>query len=128
MSHYLKSNEGFDHRFRLKDIDPSTGMNKEVILKGRVWYPKNITIVSDEEFEELKGFEQITQLMKRMVIQDIPELPNNYFDAMELAQKNAQILHQTKNELNKKDEVISEKDKEIEELKKKMKDAGVPIE
>lgn len=128
MSRILKSNEGYDHRFRLSRIDPNTNGNVEIIIKGRVHYPKNITIVSDEDWDEIKDFEQITSLMRKMVIQELTEVPNNFYDAMELAQRNTQLLAQKKVETEQKDRQLENKDKEIEELKKKMRDAGVPVE
>jgi hypothetical protein len=126
--HYLRSNDNYDHEFRLKRLGED---NLGIIwtLKGRAHLNKNISIIDNEEdYEDIMSFEQIKQLMKRNVVSEIPEIPRNFYSAMELASKNAQLLAQSKLSEKTANDKLNEKDEEIRLLKEKAKAAGVNLD
>lgn len=125
---YLRSNDNYDHEFRLKRIG-TDGIGIIWILYGRGHLNKNISIIENEEdYEDIMSFEQVKQLIKRNVVQEIPSIPNNYYSAMEIASKNAQLLQQSKISEQETINKLKEKDEEIERLKKKAKDAGFDLD
>ncbi len=126
--HYLRSNDNYDHEFRLKRPGPD-GLGIVWTLFGRAHQNKNISIIeNDEDYADIMGFEQIKQLKKRMVVTELDKVPNNYFNAMELASKNAKLIQENNIALQQKDTTITEKDLEIERLKQKAKDAGIDLD
>lgn len=140
MQHYLRSADNYDHQFNLAvkvkkedgtfewkvKMDPETAEPMRWVLLGREHKNKNISIIdNDEDFEWIMSFEQIKQLMKRHVVQEVPEIPQNYYNAMELASRNAQLLNNARTEKEIVTQQLSQKDQEIEALKDKLKKAGI---
>ena len=137
--HVFRSMDNYDHEFNLADkvekdgevtwklrIDPENNQPYKWILRGRAHNNKNISIIdNDKDFEYIMGFEQIKVLMKRNVVTIIDEVPTTYYSAMEIASRNAGLIRnlETEKEINRQN--IEVKDKEIEELKQKLKDAGI---
>jgi len=96
---------------------------------GRIHQNKNISVIeNDEDYEDIMSFEQIKQLMKRNVVQEVDSIPNNYYSAMELASKNAQLLQQSKLNENSANSKLAEKEEEIRLLKEKAMSAGVDLD
>ena len=138
--HYLRSADNYDHQFNLATkvekedgtfewkvkMDPETAEPMRWVLYGREHKNKNISILTnDEDFEWIMSFEQIKQLIKRHVVQEIPEIPQNYYNAMELASRNAQLLQNEKSAKQIAEQQLGQKDNEIETLKDKMRKAGI---
>jgi hypothetical protein len=104
-------------------MDPETGVGMIWILKGRSHHPKNISIIeTDEDYFDIMEYEQIIQMKKRNIVQEIPEIPTSYYSAVEMAGKHAKALQDAKAEQAEKDRLISEKDARIAELEKKLAD------
>ena len=137
--HFLRSIDNYDHEFNLADkvevdgivtwklrIDPENNQPYKWILRGRAHNNKNISIIdNDQDFEYIMSFEQIKVLMKRNVVSIIEEIPKTFYSAMELASQNAGLLRNLEGEKEVNRQQIIAKDNEIEELKQKLKDAGV---
>jgi len=137
--HFLRSMDNYDHEFNLADkvevdgivtwklrIDPENNQPYKWILRGRAHNNKNISIIdNDQDFEYIMSFEQIKVLMKRNVVSIIEEIPKTFYSAMELASQNAGLLRNLEGEKEVNRQQIIAKDNEIEELKQKLKDAGV---
>jgi len=131
--------DNYDHEFNLADkvevdgivtwklrIDPENNQPYKWILRGRAHNNKNISIIdNDQDFEYIMSFEQIKVLMKRNVVSIIEEIPKTFYSAMELASQNAGLLRNLEGEKEVNRQQIIAKDNEIEELKQKLKDAGV---
>ena len=126
--HYLRSNDNFDHEFRLKRLGEDN-IGVMWVLMGRIHQNKNISVIeNDEDYEDIMSFEQIKQLMKRNVVQEVDSIPNNYYSAMELASKNAHLLQQSKLNENSANGKLAEKEEEIRLLKEKAMAAGVNLD
>jgi hypothetical protein len=126
--HYLRSNDNYDHEFRLKRTGDD-GLGIVWTLFGRSHQNKNVSIIeNDEDYADIMQFEQIKQLKKRMVVTELENIPNNFYNAMELASKNAQLIQNNNIALQQKDNTISEKDIEIQRLKDKAKQAGIDLD
>jgi hypothetical protein len=138
--HYLRSRDNYDHEFLMANkvtkedgtiewkirLDETTAQPERWILKGRAHDNKNISIIeTDDDFEFIMSFEQIKQLMKRHVVEEIKEIPNTYYSAMEIASKNAEMIRQS--EIDKKiaSQTIQSKDQRIVELEEKLRQAGI---
>lgn len=125
---YLRSNDNYDHEFRLKRKGED-GLGIVWTLKGRSHNNKNISIIENEEdYKDIMSFEQVKQLMKRNVVSILNEIPRNFYSAMELASRNANLLAQQQVITNEKDTIINSKDEEIQRLKDKAKAAGIDLD
>lgn len=108
--------------------NPETGEPVEVILLGRQWQNKNITAVQDDEWEfMLKHFEQVQMLVEKRVFQVLDDMPQTYWNAQELASRNASLLQQSENEKKVYQEISAKKDETISALVQKLKDAGIEL-
>jgi len=124
--------ENYDHKFIIRERDAEGNeinlVKSEIVLMGRMHQPKNITIVDDDnDFEELKKYPQVSELLKRNVLQILDNVPQNYYDANELMAINNGKLRDKIQEVEEKENLISEKDAEIEKLKQQLKDNGIKI-
>jgi hypothetical protein len=128
----IRSMENYDHKFVIRERDSSgneiNAVKCEIVLMGRMHQPKNITIIDDDaDFEELKKYPQVTELLKRNVLQILDDVPQNYYDANEILAINRGKLLDKEIEIESKNEQLSEKDAEIEKLKQQLKDNGIKL-
>ena len=129
----LRSRENFDHLIFVRTkttLEDGTVVRTNVIRKeydilGRWHGNKNITLIDQEDWEEIKDYPQIKSGLERRIMEILDSIPNNYWDAQEQASRQRQALSEKEDQVRMKDIVISDKDREIEELKRKLEDNGI---
>ena len=129
----LRSRENFDHlifvrqKRALEDgsVVVTNVIKKEYDILGRWHGHKNITLIDKEDWEDIKDYPQIKSGLDRRIMDILDEIPNTFWDAQEMAAKTRQKVAEKEDQIRLKDIVISDKDREIEELKRKLEDNGI---
>ncbi len=127
----VRSDYDHDHSIKVKsaglNIAPDGVFvpNGTVVLSGKQHRGKNITIIPKETWEEMKENFFVKNGIEVGMLSILPKVPDGYFGAIEqVAMAKSQAL-EAKKQLQDTEAELTKKQAEIEELKRKLINAGL---
>lgn len=113
-----------DFKYNFPVYDKAGILVHTIVIPSKTQRPKNILIVPQEQFEEIRENKTFKNLLKQKLVRILDKVPADYWDAsQQVAQAKAE-KEEALSLVNGKDVLLSEKEFEIARLRKQIEDMG----